>query len=499
MINTKQNNWNKRTHSKNFAIPLTFVLLFAIAVIYGNLIYAPCDDSYIFYVYVKNFLAGKGLTYNGTLVEGFSSILWITLLTIIGFITKIELPLLGESLSILSGFFALFTTYILAKKVNINSSLVLFPCLLLVLTGDFAFYMSIGLEQVLFTGFLTLSTALIYSPSPKKLLQSYSFPFLLAILITVRYEGILLSVVMLSILAFRSNSLAPAIKCGLLITLFLAPVFIAKWIYYGYLLPNTYYVKSNFGMQNLQHGWEYISGAYLRFFVIFITLLSLVWWGLFKNYTSTFRNTLPLLIISSVWIFYVIIRGGDNMIAGRFILPILPLVYVLLVRFFVNVKLGSKSIAFLTIFVALTLVLGYIYDPIIKDRTSQWNDRYTKRKSTGIYLKENFPSNTLVALNAAGIIPYYSEMPTIDMLGLNNVYIAHYGKRDLNLRYGHQAGDGNYVLSQNPDIIIFRLDKNIKPIYVGDHEIYNSTQFKQNYELKLLHEIECYVYIKKDN
>jgi hypothetical protein len=90
-----------------------------------------------------------------------------------------------------------------------------------------------------------------------------------------------------------------------------------------------------------------------------------------------------------------------------------------------------------------------------------------------------------VALNPAGIIPYYSQLPTIDMLGLNNVYIAHAGKRDYSLWYAHQAGDGAYVLSQKPNIIIFTgLTLSAEPgDFISDQEIWASQDFKANYKL----------------
>jgi hypothetical protein len=69
------------------------------------------------------------------------------------------------------------------------------------------------------------------------------------------------------------------------------------------------------------------------------------------------------------------------------------------------------------------------------------------------------------------------------MLGLNDVYIAHQGRRDYDLPYAHQAGDGHYVLSRNPDIIIFSgLELSAEPgPFVSDREIWASPVFKENY------------------
>jgi len=61
---------------------------------------------------------------------------------------------------------------------------------------------------------------------------------------------------------------------------------------------------------------------------------------------------------------------------------------------------------------------------------------------------------TLIAVVAAGAIPFESGLETIDMLGLNDEHIAH---RDLEvglLPAGHEKYDSEYVLDRRPDIII---------------------------------------------
>jgi len=112
----------------------------------GLFMYAPCDDAYIFYVYAKNFAQGHGLTYNGSVVWGFTSILWVGLLS---FLALLEVPLHvgGRILSALSGWFAICATYGLAKSLGMRRAWALVPALLLATTGDFFFYSLVGLEQ----------------------------------------------------------------------------------------------------------------------------------------------------------------------------------------------------------------------------------------------------------------------------------------------------------------------------------------------------------------
>ena len=58
---------------RNGHILFMLLVLFPIVVLYVRYLYAPSDDMYIFLVYAKNFIQGNGLTYNSTVVDGFTS------------------------------------------------------------------------------------------------------------------------------------------------------------------------------------------------------------------------------------------------------------------------------------------------------------------------------------------------------------------------------------------------------------------------------------------
>ncbi len=114
-----------------------------------------------------------------------------------------------------------------------------------------------------------------------------------------------------------------------------------------------------------------------------------------------------------------------------------------------------RSGIILVILIGAAGIIGYAQSDFVQAHIARWQRNFPVRQAAGEYLRDNFPADTLVALNPAGIIPYYSQLPTIDMLGLNDEYIGHYGQRDFSLDFGHQAGDGDYVLSQQPDVILF--------------------------------------------
>jgi hypothetical protein len=59
-----------------------------------------------------------------------------------------------------------------------------------------------------------------------------------------------------------------------------------------------------------------------------------------------------------------------------------------------------------------------------------------------------------VAVEAAGALPYYSQRPTIDILGLNDRHIASLDVATIGQgKPGHEKIDIPYVLDRRPDII----------------------------------------------
>jgi hypothetical protein len=105
----------------------------------------------------------------------------------------------------------------------------------------------------------------------------------------------------------------------------------------------------------------------------------------------------------------------------------------------------------------------------------------------GRWMREHLPPGTLVALNTAGAIPYYSKLPVIDMLGLCDAHIAHRQMPRMGRGApGHEKGDGRYVLSRNPEYIQLSSTFGARQprTLPGDHELYKDPEFHQRYEFR---------------
>ena len=105
----------------------------------------------------------------------------------------------------------------------------------------------------------------------------------------------------------------------------------------------------------------------------------------------------------------------------------------------------------------------------------------------GEYLGEHAPEGAVLATNIAGSIPWASGLTTIDTLGLNDVTIAHTEMPRMGRgRAGHEKGNGDYVLSREPDYVIFASSRGSRrPKFVGDRELYRNDAFHDAYSLRV--------------
>lgn len=454
----------------------------AILLAHAIYVYAPCDDAYIYLVYVKSFLEGKGFTYNGEVVQGFSSILWPWLIVPLG-ILKIELPRAMEALSIFSAIFVLAASYTIGIRLGLTKVQAAIPGAVLAFTGDFVFYAGNGLETLLFAGMVLVVVSFLFHPEPKQALSEKWLLIALFLLVLVRPEGLLVSIIVIGWLTYVSRNPASGMALLLKLLLMLFPIYLVLKITYGDWLPATYYAKSGAGLANLEQGLLYTTNFVKLYFpaiILFILSLALRWKKIGKA-------ALPITLLLLAWFAQVTVQGGDNMVGFRMYLPILPVIYLVIVYAFRDVPIRLFSI----VAVGVVAYMFWTYnfgafmsgarEISVRQHADQWRNGYPQRKALGLWLKDTFMPGTKVALSAAGIIPYFSGLPTIDMLGLNNRYIALYGHRDRSLLYGHQAGDGGYVLNNSPGVIF--LGRGLLPgeWFLSDREIWQDPRFKRDY------------------
>ena len=103
-------------------------------------------------------------------------------------------------------------------------------------------------------------------------------------------------------------------------------------------------------------------------------------------------------------------------------------------------------------------------------------DRYDRWVTLGRHLAQGRYSGRLLAVDAAGKIPFYFGLPVVDMLGLNDEYIAHLPARFFEA--GHNKYDPDYVLSRRPDLLADWIDPRLDLRFGLPREKYEAAGFR---------------------
>lgn len=293
-----------------------------------------CEDAYITFRYIENWVNGHGLVYNlGDKVEGFTHPLWLLLValpTFLGANVRASALILSLLISLLA------LAVILWRDRSENNAPLVFPLaavLLLSHTGYRDFSVS-GLEFPLVV--LLMAWFFISYKNHELLSKPYLHGSLLALLYLTRPELALMIPVFFAVYGGKAlwtqlkvnGERAPQQWLGL--AQLAAPIVgiagayhLFRWAYYGEFFPNTYYAKQGLGAYwsqgwiYFEHFWRY-SLVLLLVVVIAAALLLLT-----KNLRRLYFTNLPrmvMLLQIIVLSIYVVRLGGDFM-AYRFLLP----------------------------------------------------------------------------------------------------------------------------------------------------------------------------------
>jgi hypothetical protein len=160
------------------------------------------------------------------------------------------------------------------------------------------------------------------------------------------------------------------------------------------------------------------------------------------------------VVLAAAQIALVLYAGGDWMPAARFVVPILGFVGVVagagLRRWRRRGFLGWWIAVGAALWIAGSLWHGDRSDKVLRVYFDLARERQLIEplKEIGQWLGDVAPPGSLVAGTEAGLVPYYSDLPFIDMLGLVDRHIA-------SLPGGlHEKFDAAYVLSRAPRFIL---------------------------------------------
>jgi hypothetical protein len=467
------------------------VLMVALVVAGVMLRLGIVDDSYISLRYASNLIRGHGLVFNvGERVEGYTNFLWVGALAGLGKLGS-DMVWWSKVLGILCGlatvlllywFFPLWEEGLGGERGWIY----LVAPLCLVANPAFLFWSFSGMETALFSLLLFTAATLFAAELQGKGVFPLSCPVVVLLSLT-RPEGVILFPLNLAFLAgtwWKKRGALSRVAVYALTFLFLYGLYFTwRFLYYGSLLPNTFYAKVwGGGIDLIVRGMVYSGKFFLSspflFFLLPILSLCLRPRALLRNY---------LLCIVGVLTLATCCVGGDHLSLFRFFVPLVPILALLAQIGLIDAlhwgrkRLGhaaeKKGILITVSLVVLAFIgVSSLFTFGIGDGRRFLQEVRLTRKwaAVGRWFGDHAPPGRTLASVVVGAIPFYSDLETIDMLGLTDPHIA-MKRVSVGRGYpGHEKYDADYVLAQSPDYIYLVLDNEFHDSRLTEEEYLES-------------------------
>lgn len=456
------------------------------------------DDAMISMRYAKNFARGNGLVWNVNeeRVQGFSN-MGITLLMSLIHLFPIDVSktsLVFQILNLVILLLIFLLVLFIAKNLFNDSNAI---SLAAFITTSFCYSLLIWSLQGSDAGFIALWITGIIALLVNKNMKVYPNPFcfwaVMGLGLLLRVDTIMIyGIVTVSLLLFDKENRIKNLILGLTVLFVIYGCFmIFNYLYYGDLLPNTFYLKlTGIPIKLILHrGWQVFIKDLARNGPLLIFASISFFCTKKKNIVST-----CLLIISSILVFNIII-GGDWLddYGSRFVAPVFPLILILAsgglwytLKKIIPTKFYKFKLVEILFFLGIVVMVLLSNKPLcirewcrikFQQSDTMYRDTYKRYLIAALYLNDNTLSTTSIGVHWAGVLPYFCERPMVDFLGLNDKQIA---KKKVNCFDvpGHSKWDWDYIiLERRPDIILVTsrgLESN--PYFL---EYYNKLQSKK--------------------
>ncbi len=416
---------------------LVLVVAMAAAMFYAFHRQLIVDDAYISFRYALNLVDGQGLVWNpGERVEGYSNFIWV-LLVALGMKLGIAPEPFTFLISIPIQLASLILTYILARVVSGSRSAGLVVMLLVGLNHSVATFATSGMETPLqLLEFLAVACVITSGlRSGWTTGKTLGLSLLLNLALLTRPDSVVLTAAALAAWYISRRGIKAAELTALLLpfTVIFLPYLIWKVVYYGSILPNAFYVKVR-GLSGLAWGLYY-----LYLFTIYYMLLpyvaALIWRG--GRLWRDNRQAGIMALFTLTWAAYVVQVGGDFM-EFRFLVPVLPFLMIGIVCVLKGNIADRKLVTALVAALFLgtfnnMFTFGRMFYSYGIETSESLRDHITAPGENwmmiGKRLGELFEgTDVTVAVGAAGVIPYYSGLKSVDFIGLTDKVIPRIGE-----------------------------------------------------------------------
>jgi len=435
------------------------------------------EDAFITFRYARHLAEGHGLgawNTQGPRVEGYTSLLWLLLIgggARLGLnpLTLSKVVGIGCHLASIAFLFSLPSLF----RDGLPEGHVLMRCggavgqlaaALIALYLPFSWYASSGMES---SAFAFLATVVVVTAGLRGRRARISLTTAAVLIVLTRPEGMLIALAAnayaLLVAKRQGEGLTSALASAAATGVTIAALTTLRVVVFGNWLPNTYYAKvGGAGAMHLDYGVRYVR-AYLRtHFAICIPIGVLAAWSLPARRRPGVSWLMFLMGLTLVYTAYVMRVGGDNPWAfpcWRHFVHICGLLAILLasamVLFFE--RRAAVSLIGLALILVVTTRLMVSSRPWVRidlrDTLSHLPRLHHDRPSPYYtWLADLTLSTNTLATALGGELPYVVDCQVIDMLGLNDRYIAHHGHFDPAGPIDSKT-DMESVLRRRPDII----------------------------------------------
>ncbi len=424
----------------------------------GHRYFCLFDDAMISMRYAWNFSHGSGLVWNhGEYIQGYSNLLLTLLMSSATYFLNKSTAALFMQIAGAAFMLAIATISMKISDLAIPTNNYPSRAIIRILSFlgglcyyPLAYWSLMGMETGLLTLLLLLSIlcALNYSKSGR-FSTSIAAAIFLGLAYLTRIDAVIFAIpTFIYILFVNSRQLKNRnvlLRLSAIIgfyLLFVAGLLIFQYLYYGDLLPNTYYLKLT-GMpflNRMNDGIDFIIPFLNETWIVLIISMLGIFIHLRKQSFLLFS-----LVLAAIG--YQIYIGGDAWNYWRIMSPTIPLEFILFIsaiNAFIQAIMDSKVInrAFPAHFMnskkvlaaSLVIILslsGFLYsnnrfkDEIFFSSLPFDVSRNIIRINTAIFINKFTSKEATIGVFAAGAIPYYTDRRGIDFLGKADKYIAH--------------------------------------------------------------------------
>ncbi len=429
------------------------------------------DDAMISMKYARNLADGFGLVWNpGDRVEGYTNFLWTLYMALVHLL---PIPTSKTSLVVLVTNIALAIATVpyivrIIRQLDGNNLVVIATLVGYVFNRGLLAWTAAGFETALLTFLFIMLIYRIIEESrlsqPK--IQTYAY---IAIMSLVRADAAVLSVLLYGTSFILNKERKTVFFYSAVSLIFPIAHEVFRIYYYGDILPNTAYLKTQNWNGKYLAGLKYILDFIKNYSIMIIFAVT----ALALTRTKEFRC---LFSIVTLYMIYVASVGGDTYPSFRFLLPVLPLLMILAFTGIQRLKLESlfkfltetpkkdqtkkyqltsqklilikAALAILCLVTSPLVVLGY--SRLLVPRTIAINNI-----TIGLSLKNNTSPSDKVAGFFAGLVFYFTDNYAIDLLGKSDRYIAKLPTFPGSMKPGHNKFDFDYSLGKlQPDYVV---------------------------------------------